>query len=68
MAKYTIEIEDAAGGVRVTATGGADKGEESPAQGLVVAILLSARTLQKVGEDMVKQGVVVPATRKPNVY
>lgn len=68
MAKYTIEIEDAAGGVFVTATGGAKPGEKSAAQGLVLAILMSARTLQRVGDDMAKQGVVVPAARKTTVH
>lgn len=68
MAKYTIEIEDAPGTVIVTATGAAEPSEESPAQWLAVAMLLSARTLQTVGEQMVKQGLVVPVTRKPKVH
>lgn len=68
MAKYTIEIEDAAGGVMVTATGDTKNGESSAAQALVVAIMLSARTLQTVGDEMVRQGVVVPAARKQTTH
>lgn len=68
MAKYTIEIEDAPGGVMMTATGGTPRGEESAAASMVVAIMLSANSLRQVADDMARQGVVVPAARKQNVH
>lgn len=68
MAKYTIEIEDVNGAVVVTATGCAKEGEKSHAQALLLGILFSVKPLQKVGDDMVRQGVVVPAARKQTVH
>ncbi|WP_296029179.1 hypothetical protein [uncultured Alcanivorax sp.] len=63
MAKYLVEIEDTADGVKVTATGGDLNLKPSEARDLVIGLLVSTKGLLTIGKALVG-GPTRPAKRE----